>query len=192
MKKSQVNLRFFVAIQYLLGKRRLRIDLFVILLIINMLTGCMRKYERDDGRQAQMEGQLRNLTQTFLVEKISKIGFGGRAFCAYKTLDITKSDNSNVNEYIFAACQEYYPEDGVLKKGTGCSMPIAIYIENQKGTYKIIDYKLPRNGSMYSYDVEHIFPKKTHEQIFHTGVDSSLWNEAEQEALDYYKNVRIQ
>jgi predicted heme/steroid binding protein len=156
-----------------------------------MLISCDYQHDGLSDQQKQLDGRLRNLTQKFLVENISKVGFGGKAFCAYRTLDLNQ-ENSNISEYVLAVCQEYFLQDGVVKKGTGHNAPVAIYIKYQNGIYNVADYKVPRDGTMYSYDVEHNFPQKTHEQIFRAGTDPALSDEVEKEAKAYFDSSKVQ
>lgn len=191
MERSEAKYKFLRIKPHFLNENKVGINIFVVLTLTIVSIGCIYKHDELSDQQKQLDNSLKNLTQNFLIENISKVGFGGKAFCAYKTLDVDK-ENSNVSEYVVAVCQEYFLQDGVLKKGTGYSVPVAIYIKYQNGGYSVIDYKVPRDGSMYSYDVEHIFPQKTHEQIFRSGTDRSLLDEVEKEAQTYFKSSKVQ
>jgi hypothetical protein len=97
LERSKTKYRLFKNQPHLMDADRLGIHIFVALLIITVFIGCTSKYNETSDQQKQLDSQLKNLTQKFLVEKIGKTGFGGKAFCAYRTLDVNK-ENSNISE----------------------------------------------------------------------------------------------
>jgi len=165
--------------------------LLFAVLIIYLFVGCSNSYELT-AEQKQLANTLKDTTQKYLVDDFGKSSFGGKAFCAYKVLDIEAKDGGKyINEYLWAVCQEYYLTNDRLETGTGISLPIALFIQLD-GTYKVNSHKVPRDGSMFSYDVENIFPKRTHNEIFAHEIPNQLIEQARQEAEDYYKKRKTQ
>ncbi|HEV7472515.1 MAG TPA: hypothetical protein VGN90_00605 [Pyrinomonadaceae bacterium] len=136
--------------------------------------------------QQQLAAQMKDVTKKYLVEKLGGTGFGGKAFCAYKVLDIEQT-GADVNEYVYAVCQEYYDKNGVLTKGTGSGLPVALLLHKQADGYQVVSHRVPGDGSRYSRDVEQIFPKRTHAEIFAAGSDYTSWKEeVESEARKFF------
>lgn len=164
----------------------IKLPLIFILITIYPLVGCRNSYELTN-QQKQLANTLKDATQKYVVDNWGESSFGGKAFCAYQVLDIETIDEGKyINEYLWATCQEYYLKDDKLETGTGISLPVALSIELDN-TYKVKNHKVPRDGSMYSYDVEHIFPKRTQDEIFAHEIPNELVEQIRQAAEDYYK-----
>jgi len=143
--------------------------------------------ENLDEHQKQLAAELKGPTRTYLVEKMGLTGFGGKPFCAFKVLDVEAKD-VNVDEYLYALCQEYYPSGGELKKGTGAAMPVALHFRKENGNYLVVSYQTPRDGSSYAADVKQFFPEKTQYEILQVGSNHAPWqDEVEREAKAYYQ-----
>jgi hypothetical protein len=108
------------------------------------------------SQQTQLAGELKDVTKNYLVEKLGETGFGGRSFCADKVLDVQQK-GEDINEYVYAACQEYYLKGGELTKGTGLALPVALVIRKEGAGYKVISHQTPGDGARFSSDVERIF-----------------------------------
>lgn len=158
----------------------------VTLMTISSLTGCKGHYELTD-QQKQLADTLKGVTQNYLVENFGGSAFGGKPFCAYKVLDVEVNDeNTLIKEYLFVTCQEYHLNNGGLEKGSGTSFPVALSIQRDS-QYKITSHQIPRDGSMNSSDIENIFPKRTHEEIYSDEIRSNLLDQTKKEAEDYFK-----
>ena len=102
--------------------------------------------------------EIKSETESYLVANIITANFGGKVFCSYKPLGALDIEDEM---YVWALCQEYYLKENVLTEGTGASLPIAIVVKNGK----IIEHKVPRDGSLYSQDIKTIFPKDVQKKI---------------------------
>lgn len=171
-----------------------RVKLFAPVIAGFILLGMIQCDERHgksssqqlSSREIQLAAELKDVTKNYLVEKFGETGFGGKAFCAYKVLEIEQK-GEDINEYVYAVCQEYYDKDGELRKGTGSGLPVALILRKEGEAYKVVTHKVPGDGNRYSRDVEQIFPKRTHEEIFSAGSDYTSWKgEVEAEARKYY------
>jgi len=174
------------------GRRRALSMALIIMLGVCTGVACLSvrrqlSSEHLDAHQKQLAAELRGVTRTFLVEKIGVVGFAGKPFCAYKVLDVEDKE-ANVDEYVYALCQEYYLSDGQLKKGTGTAMPVALHFRVENGNYLVTGYQTPRDGSAYASDVKQFFPEKTQYEIFSVGSNHAPWqDEIEREAKAYYQ-----
>ena len=65
--------------------------------------------------------------------------------------------------YLWVYCQEYYPEGNSINEGMGVSCPVALNIVASDNGYRITGHQAPRDGSLYSKDMNLIFPEELHE-----------------------------
>lgn len=138
-----------------------KIIILGIFLIVIILIGLF--IFKDRKERALYEAELVpsrpiEITDTKIVEAIEqsnfiKPGFGGKTFFAYEKLGIEKS-NSRTNVYVWLYAQEYYEKNNQLLKGTGVSLPVVLYFNND--TLSAIN--APRAGSLYHDDIQNIFP----------------------------------
>jgi hypothetical protein len=103
---------------------------------------------------------LDNAVTSYLDDNLLSPGFGGKVLTAHRVL------GSNSEEvYVWVYAQEFY--DDFREKGTGLSGPVVLTISSQdEEEIKIIDHRLPRDGSYYPQDIKAMFPKKVQEAIF--------------------------
>src|SRR4030095_2792398 len=157
------------------------------LLIFTFFTGCANTHYQMNDKQKELAKSLTDITDDYLTKNIGKTGFGGKTFCMYKTLDIEET-NQGLSEYLFAVCQEYYLNDGDLKEGTGISLPIALFLQKENQSYKVLRHKIPRDGSQNSHDIDALFPTKTHNEIYSLRSGSNYWrDELEKKASNYFQ-----
>jgi hypothetical protein len=142
------------------------------------------------AHQKELAAQLHDVTTNYVDKTIGVASFGGKPFCAYRILDVEESGD-NINEYVFAICQEYYLKDNTkLAKGTGVSLPVALNIGKRDGAFRILGHQEPADGDRYSVDVQRIFPKKTHYEILQAinyGEGARMQSSIETDARNYYR-----
>jgi len=159
----------------------LRRWIFAVLLVAVSLSlflaGCEGNIESkpEEGSPSQVERQssvdtdaatgsvsLANAITTYLDENLLLPNFGGKVFTAHEILGAKAEEI-----YVWAYAQEFYKQNNALEKGTGLSCPAVLTIDSQDGKeVKIVDHKLPRDGSFYSQDIKTMFPKKVQDAIF--------------------------
>jgi len=110
--------------------------------------------------------------------------FGGKVFCAHKVLDVEEKGDA-VNEYVYTIYQEYNSRNEVLREGTGTGVPVVLQIEKRDREYQVISHRIPGDSPRYPDDVERMFPKKTHNEIFY-GRRDNLLAEVQKEAREFY------
>lgn len=64
------------------------------------------------------------------------------------------------NLYAWVLEGKYYLENGEIKQDSGSSIPHKFVVEKIDGVFKVIDYKIPRDGSYYVNDMKTIFPRE--------------------------------
>ena len=85
-------------------------------------------------------------------------------FC---TIENLKPDKELFPLYVWAYCGEYVIEDGKLKMLSGLSGPAKIDYPNELSFYDLskFSYEAPRDGTLYSEDIEAIFPEDVQQKI---------------------------
>ena len=83
----------------------------------------------------------------------AQANFGGKSFLTFQKLG-EDTVGAQVKEYIWLVEQEYYLKDGKLEKGSGVSLPVALYFNQGKA----VAMNAPRQGSFYNDDIQKIFP----------------------------------
>jgi hypothetical protein len=137
------------------------------------------------ARQRQLADESRKVTKDYLVTKVGVAGFGGKVFCAYKSLGVEESGDE-VKEYVYALCQEYSRSGGGVNKGTGLKLPLVLHLRKQGGSYAVLNHQAPRDAG-YKREIEQLFPREMQDEIFSLESNSaSLEAEAEAEARDYF------
>jgi len=98
----------------------------------------------------------------YLDQKVFSPNFGGKVFSAYKLLG-----RETGKLYIWAIIQEYYKKDGILETGTGWSVPLVLNLAESGGNEKISSHISPRDGSLYSKDIEKLFPRNLQKTVLY-------------------------
>lgn len=109
--------------------------------------------------------------QTYLATmNFAQPNYGGKSFIAFERLGENVSGSQAI-EYVWAAFQEYYVKNNQLEKGTGISIPLALFFSDGKP----VTFNAPRNGSPYYVDVQKYFPDSIKQQdVF---IDTAKHNE---------------
>lgn len=134
------------------------------------LAGCDYVFGLFDNNQLSPKEQhladeMTPSIMAYLDQNLGETGFGGKPFCAYKTLGVDQN-GGQIHAYIYLICQEYYLKGAELTKGTGLAMPSALLIEKNGDKYRVVSHEVPDDGAVYSRDVERIFPRNLHRRIF--------------------------
>jgi len=153
-----------------------------------VLGGCKPKLASQQltSAQRQLAAELRDVTKTYLESHLGVAGFGGKSFCAYKVMELDQSEE-RLREFVYAVCQEYYLKNGVVEEGTGLGLPVVLTLRRTGLMYQVVGHQTPGDGGQYSRDVERLFPKQTHREIFEAGPNYTAWkDEVAGEARKYF------
>ena len=99
----------------------------------------------------------------YLTTNIGIKSHSGQLICGYVLLGTNQEPVSII--YIWAICQEYYNQKGVIKLGTGINLPLALNLVTQNSGYEVTNYTQPRNGNNSSQDISTIFPNQISQNI---------------------------
>ena len=93
--------------------------------------------------------------------------------------------------YVYAWVVEgkYYLENDILKQDSGYSIPFKFKVIKNDSGYRVVDSRIPRDGSYYSSDMKNIFPRSVRNDMnnVHTdGTIDELIMEVEEQAKLYF------
>ena len=93
--------------------------------------------------------------------------------------------------YVYAWVVEgkYYLENDILKQGSGYSIPFKFKVMKNESGYRVVDSRIPRDGSYYSNDMKNIFPRSVRndmDNVHHDGTVDKLIIEVEEQAKLYF------
>jgi len=137
-----------------------------------------------------VEPQSEDFLQRYLENNLESPGFGGKMFCTYELYG--KEPKGKRQElYLWAYCMEYYVKQGLLREGTGVSMPVVLVsIPSCHGDLIETHYR-PVDGDDYGNSIRKLFPQKFLPAIFAAGDAynrraETLQQKARQNAGIYY------
>lgn len=67
-------------------------------------------------------------------------------------------NDDKLEVYLWVIFEEYIDKAGILEKLSATSMPYVIIIDTTNDEYKIIDYKIPKDGNKYKTSIKEMFP----------------------------------
>lgn len=115
-------------------------------------------------------------------------GFGGKMFCTYELYG-KEPQGKKQHLYLWAFCMEYYVKQGVLREGTGVSMPVVLVsIPSCQGDLIETHYR-PVDGEDYGNSIRRLFPPRYLPSIFAPG--DAYNRRAESLQQKARKNARI-
>jgi hypothetical protein len=95
----------------------------------------------------------------------AQANFGGTTFVEFEKLGEEKS-GPRTTVYVWLYAQEFYEKEGRLEKGTGVSLPLAMYFNNAE----LVALVAPRDGSLYTEDIQKLFPDSIKQQPLFTDI----------------------
>jgi len=78
------------------------------------------------------------------------------------------------NIYAWVLEEKYYLENNKIKQDSGSSIPYKFIIEQNGDEFKVIDSRIPRDGSYYSIDMKNIFPKSVRNDMEKVHIDGTI------------------
>lgn len=102
-----------------------------------------------------------NNIEKYLDKKVMNPEFSGKIYSAHK---VFMEQNEKI--YIWALLQEYYKKNDKTEPGTGWSVPLVLYIEENPNGIIIKNHIAPGDGDLYSEDIKKLFPIEIQQQIF--------------------------
>ena len=78
------------------------------------------------------------------------------------------------NVYAWILEEKYYLENNKIKQDSGSSIPYKFVIEQNGDEFKVIDSRIPRDGSYYVIDMKNIFPKSVRNDMEKVHIDGTI------------------
>ena len=93
--------------------------------------------------------------------------------------------------YVYAWVMEasYYLENNVILKDSASSIPYKFKVEKINNEYKVVDSRIPRDGTFYQEDMKNIFPKSVRDDMEKCQIDGTIEKleiEVEEQAKLYF------
>lgn len=93
--------------------------------------------------------------ERYLTTEVMNPNFGGDVWTSYKILD---TNTTKHEVYVWALIQEYVQEGDRFEQGSGMSVPLVLYLDDDDESFTIQGHRLPRDGSSYPTDLWTMFP----------------------------------
>lgn len=98
-----------------------------------------------------------------------------KTFVGIKTYLIEEiKEDKLYNVYAWILEEKYYLENNKIKQDSGSSIPYKFVIEQNGDEFKVIDSRIPRDGSYYSIDMKNIFPKSVRNDMEKVHIDGTI------------------
>ena len=125
-----------------------------------------------------------------LTERIGIASFGGEPFCSYELLMPLQTDaDGTIKAYLQVLCKEFYNDCGVLLRGTGISVPVALTLEEREEGWSV-EHQTPKYGSAGGVSIYDIFPSQAWPLLSaptHRTADGKTFSQNNiQQAEDYF------
>jgi len=132
------------------------------------LAACGTLEAGSPGLQEELAPAVNGYLSMFVVEPVHD----GQVFCASETLGVERTGNA-IKAWVWALCEELYPEQGVLQPGAGFSGPVMVYLlsnterylPSSGDQYMATGMARPRDGSLMAGDIQRMFPAEAIERM---------------------------
>lgn len=133
-------------------KRKTTLAILIILAIFLIIFTIKNYYLSEDDREIILH---------YLDNELIPPSFGGDFTSSFKLLGTGDGEI-----YVWTQVQEYYQENGKMKKGTGMSDAVVLMADRSGEQLEIIGHKEPKNGEYYGPSIKELFPRRLHGRIF--------------------------
>ena len=82
----------------------------------------------------------------------------GRACCADRKVLGTRKNGSETTVYLWVLYEEYTMRYNELQLESGAHIPTVITVKKENGSYKLVEYWEPRDGTYYTDDIREKYP----------------------------------
>ena len=107
-----------------------------------------------------------------------------KSFVAMKTYLVEEvKERSLYYVYSWVLEESYYLDSNEILQESGSSIPYKFIIERNDDNYQVIDYKIPRDGSLYLKDMKTLFPYDVRKEMDEVHTDGTI--ERLQLEIDY-------
>ena len=129
--------------------------------------------------------------RNYLIEKLDNEPHHNPQEKSFTSMKVFLLDEKKKETLYYAWVMEgkYYLEDGELKQDSASSIPYKFIVEKVNDEYKVIDSRIPRDGSYYKDDLKNIFPRSVRTDIDNCQFDGTIEKlkmELEEQAKLYF------
>ncbi|WP_188207077.1 hypothetical protein [Alkalibacillus aidingensis] len=140
------------------------VRILLFLLFTLLLVACGDEYNNrvDQADLPEPDREIiEGLTTEYLAEEVASSSFDHKVFCTDHSYGVFE-DDEDLYHYVWSVCGEYNQD---LEHLSGASLPVAIIFNRVDQDYRIVDHRIPRDGSYNQDDIKEIFPKEVAEQF---------------------------
>lgn len=115
-----------------------------------------------------------------------------KTFVSIKTYLIKETKDKTI-AYLWSLKETFYEENGNIIEDSGSSIPYKITLESYNDDYVVLEYQIPRDGSLYVKDMKKLFPKsvrKSMDNIHDDGTIERLKFDIEEQKENYYSIIK--
>lgn len=104
-----------------------------------------------------LDESLKNFIDTEIVAQHQSDRSAENFACVDWDVLAQRKNGNRTTVYMWVLYHEYSYNDGLVEEG-GAHIPTAITVEKEKGSYHLVEYWIPRDGSYYADDIRSKFP----------------------------------
>ncbi len=159
--------------------RILLISIFLLYLLSN---SCNR------SNSIKQDAVSLKVIKQFLEEKFEYIKPEGKNIDTFKVLGTDKKNDTAIY-YVWAYIIDYTYKSNKLTENRGSSLPVKLYLLNDKNNYTVVKAEKPLDGDQYDNSMKKLFPKDVYKQASSFGNEEvdKLKQQSIKEAKEYFK-----
>jgi hypothetical protein len=157
--------------------------IFLLIIVLSIsLTGCamlpsqlstvpkmqidkLTVIENQGSQQINQQESLDSVISDYIIKNVAFTAIDGKVFEAHQLYG-TEEKNGETYAYLWSYLREFGSENGVIKDGSGSSMPMVIVLsKSDDEKYTVLEYKTPQDGEYYLASVKKLFPEKYQDTI---------------------------
>ncbi|MEN9327330.1 MAG: hypothetical protein RI947_138 [Candidatus Parcubacteria bacterium] len=110
------------------------------------------------------EPVIKDTVETYLAKHVAQRSAEGITLCAQEMLG-SRQEELTIYVYVWAVCQEYTKNNGIVEKGTELSTPVVLTAIRAGQNIEITGYRIPTTGKLYKEEIRSIFPELLYKQL---------------------------
>ncbi|WP_341357538.1 hypothetical protein [Rossellomorea sp. y25] len=136
-----------------------KVRVLLLLMAVVLLAGCYGKEQNLIDGDKQITQQIDNAISQYIIQNYSTSYYGTeKQFEVHKIYGTSEKDGI-LSVYMWSYYGGFNKATGIEAQ-SGHSLPAVIRLSIKDGTYSVIEYIEPKDGSMYQSSLEKMFPAK--------------------------------
>lgn len=134
------------------------------------------------------EDEIKYAIEKYVVEKNNVYHENEKWFASMRVY-LLEDKKDHYNVYAWVLEESYYLEDGIIKEGSGASIPHKYVVEKSDNNYIVVKDEIPKDGSYYVSSMKKLFPRsvrKDMENVHRDGTIKRLSLEIDKQVNLYY------